>query len=101
MPAEATPAHRLHVWPWLRRFGALMLRDWLAITIGRHVLSWRRLEPGELAHELAHVQQWQRHGPLFGVLYLLAGLAAKRAGGHWYRDNRYEVEARRASAEAP
>ncbi|MGH2427558.1 MAG: hypothetical protein ACRDGV_01550 [Candidatus Limnocylindria bacterium] len=90
------PEHRLHVLPWLRGLGRLMLSNWLAITLGRHILAWRDLTDAELAHELAHVRQWERHGLPFALRYLLAGWRAQRAGGHWYRDNEYEVEARSA-----
>jgi hypothetical protein len=88
------PSHRVVVWPWLRLLGRLVLRDWLAITIGRLILAWRPLNSVELAHELVHVRQWQRHGFLFPFAYLAASLAARRAGGAWYRDNAFEVEAR-------
>lgn len=88
--------HRVHVVPWLKRPGSLMLRDWLAITVGRDIWTWRPLESRELRHELEHVRQWRRHGPLFGVSYLLASYRAWRRGGAWYRDNPYEVAARAA-----
>ncbi len=88
--------HRLHVIPWLRRPGALLLRDWLAITVGRDIWAWRPLEPRELRHELEHARQWRRHGPLFAVRYLAASYRAWRRGGAWYRDNPYEVAARAA-----
>lgn len=91
------PSHRVRVWPWLRRPGAILLRDWLAITIGGHILAWRALSDNELAHELEHVRQWRRHGLTFPVRYLRAGWAARRAGRNWYRDNRYEIEARAAA----
>jgi hypothetical protein len=86
--------HRLHVWPWLRRPGSLVLRDWLAITIGRDVLAWRALSDHELRHELAHVAQWRRHGVRLALLYPLESWRALRAGEGWYRGNRFEVEAR-------
>lgn len=89
--------HRLVVVPALRRFGGrFLLSDWLAITIGRHIVAWRELSPAELAHEVEHVRQWRRHGALFAVRYGLASLRAVRTGGHWYRDNRFEREARDA-----
>ena len=91
------PKHRVVVWPWLRLLGRLILRDWLAITLGPLILAWRPLTDVELAHELAHVRQWQRHGIWFPFVYLAASLAARRAGGGWYRDNAFEVEARRAA----
>lgn len=90
--------HRVVVWPWLRRPGGMLLRDWLAITVGSTIFTWRPLSDEELAHELEHVRQWRRHGPLFPLAYLRASLAARRAGRSWYHDNRYEVEARVVAA---
>ncbi len=86
--------HKVHVWPWLRRVGAVALNDWLAITLGHHIFAWRRLGEGELRHELVHVDQWARHGWRFPIAYLAASIQARRSGGHWYRDNRFEREAR-------
>ncbi|HET6381531.1 MAG TPA: hypothetical protein VFH63_10950 [candidate division Zixibacteria bacterium] len=94
------PSHRVRVLPWLRRPGGLLLRNWLAITIGREILAWRDLDAGELAHELAHVRQWRRHGVLFALRYLAASFASWRAGTGWYHGNRFEIEARRAEAKA-
>jgi hypothetical protein len=86
------------VMPWLRRPAQRMIMpDWLAITIGRWILAWRELDPAELAHELAHVGQWQRHGLLFIPLYLRASWTAARAGGNRYADNIFEIEARAAA----
>lgn len=93
--------HRLHVWPWTRALGRrLLLPNWLAISIGRHVIAWRQLDQVELAHELEHVRQWRRHGWLFPIAYFAASLRARRSGRHWYRDNPYEVAARRAATSA-
>lgn len=90
--------HRVHVVPRLRRIGrAMLIRDWLAITIGRDIWTWRALSDAELAHELEHVRQWQRYGPLFIPRYARASWRAARAGGHWYRDNAFEVAARAAA----
>lgn len=52
------------------------------------------------AHERAHVRQFERWGLLLLVLYPLAGLAAWVRGGHPYRDNRFEREARVAEEAA-
>lgn len=84
---------QVHIRPRLRRIGALLLHNWLAITLGSHVWAWRTLDERELAHELAHVRQWRHHGVRFALLYLQAALQAWRAGGHWYRDNAFEREA--------
>lgn len=98
--AARTVTVRLRVRPRLRGIGGrLLLPNWLAITLDTTIVSWRRLEPDELAHELAHVRQWRRHGRLGYVLaYLRGSVAALAAGGHWYRDNPFEREAREAAA---
>ena len=91
------PRHRLIVIPWIRALAQrFLLPDWLAITIGRIIVSWRPLDAVELAHELAHVRQWQAHGIRFIGRYLRASKAAERAGKDRYRDNPFEVEAREA-----
>lgn len=89
--------HHLHVVPWLRRVGSLVLDDWLAITIGNRIIAWRPLNDAELAHELAHVRQWSRLGIGFLVAYFAHSLRARRAGKRWYHDNPFEKEARDAA----
>jgi hypothetical protein len=91
------PAYQIHVHPALRLLGRVLTRNWLAITLGRHVWAWRPLTDTELAHELAHVAQWARYGVTFPIVYGLASFRARRAGKRWYEDNRFEVEARRAA----
>lgn len=88
--------HRVHIIPGLRRIGGRLLPDWLAITLGRDIFTWRDLSPAELRHELAHVRQWSRYKLLFPLVYLAASIAAFIAGRGWYRGNRFEVEARAA-----
>jgi hypothetical protein len=92
--------NRVHIWGWLRLPGSLILRDWLAITLGHHILTWRALTDRELEHELEHVRQWARHGIVFPIAYALASLQARRAGKRWYHDNRFEIEARAAADDA-
>lgn len=93
------PPHRIHVLPWLRGLGGrVLLPDWLAITIGHDIWCWRQLDEVELAHELCHVRQWERYGLRFMARYALASWVATRAGGHWYRDNAFEVAARAAGS---
>jgi hypothetical protein len=78
-----------------------MLPNWLAITLGHTVLSWRPLDPSELAHELEHVRQWERHGRIcFVARYVAASAVAVSSGRHWYRDNRFEREAAEAARRA-
>jgi hypothetical protein len=96
-PPDA-PRYGLHVVPWLRRLGALsLLPDWLAITLGNDIFSWRPLDEVELAHELEHVRQWNRYGLPFAARYLRASLQSWLRGDGWYRGNRFEVAARAAA----
>lgn len=104
MPPSTTPSpeppHRVLVVPQLRRVGRLLLRDWLAITIGSRILAWRDLNGAELAHELEHVRQWQCHGWRFPALYLAASVSARRGTLGWYAGNRFELAARAAAERA-
>ncbi len=92
--------YRLHVYRFLQSPGRLLLPDWLAITLGRHIFSWRPLDEVELAHEVAHVGQWERYGLLFIPRYLRASWRAWRMGGHHYHDNVFETLARGAAQRA-
>lgn len=92
---EVAGAHRL------RGFGRWPpVRDFVAITLGHVILGrdhatlarWRR-------HEQAHVRQYERWGLLFWPLYLGASGWAWLRGREPYRDNPFEIEARRAEAE--
>jgi hypothetical protein len=71
-----------------------------AQTLGRYVFAREPLSDHTLDHELEHVRQWRRLGPLFEPLYFGdAGLKLIRRRRP-YRDNRFEVAAeRRADAE--
>ena len=65
-----------------------------AMTLG-HVV-WART-PADLEatrlHERVHVRQYERWGPLFIPLYVLASGVAYLQGGDPYRDNLFEREA--------
>jgi hypothetical protein len=76
---------------WPRRLGW----GYRAITLGQVVLCVDTVDDDLLAHERAHVRQWERWGPLFLVAYPIASLYALVTGRHPYRDNRFEVAARR------
>jgi hypothetical protein len=69
-----------------------------AITFGHVVLSVDELDEGTLQHELVHVHQYERWGVFFFPAYLWSSLKARLRGGHAYRDNGFEAEARRLSA---
>lgn len=66
----------------------------VAITLGHVVLG---ATPAVLdrvrEHELVHVRQYERWGPLFVPAYLLSSLAALLQGRDAYRDNAFEREA--------
>lgn len=73
-----------------------------AQTLGRIIVAREPLPSGTIRHELEHVRQWQRLGPLFLVAYGLESMRAMLMGRHRYRDNRYEVAARsRETDQAP
>lgn len=61
------------------------------VIIGSHPRALERLR----AHERVHVRQCERWGPLFLPAYLLAGAWQWLRGRRAYRDNPFEVEARR------
>jgi Domain of unknown function (DUF4157) len=66
-------------------------RGFSAITLGHVIVANRRLDDRLLAHELRHVAQHERWGPLFYPAYLLASVAG-------YRRNPFEAAAERAAA---
>ncbi len=92
----------IYVRPRLRAAGSrLLVRGWLAITIGTTIVSWRRLAPGELAHDLTHVRQWRRYGRVgYVIRYAASSMRAWSCGMDWYRDNTFERAARRAALAA-
>jgi Domain of unknown function (DUF4157) len=72
----------------LARF--LAWRGFTAITLGHVIVANRPLDDHLLAHELAHVAQHERWGPLFYPAYLLTSLAG-------YRRNPFERAAERSA----
>lgn len=79
--------------------GIPILRGAAAMTLGHVVLAqdeecleWSR------RHERVHVRQYECWGPFFIPAYLVACLVAAARGGHYYRDNVFELAAYR---EAP
>lgn len=64
-----------------------------AITFGHVVLATDALDDQVLRHELAHVAQYERWGPLFVPAYLIAALFQRARGRHHHRDNPFEIAA--------
>jgi hypothetical protein len=76
-----------------------LLPNWAAAQTWGEVILFKAIYDFEtqtkiFKHELAHVDQWQILGPLFFVLYPLASLLALLTGGHYYKDNAFERDAR-------
>jgi hypothetical protein len=69
-----------------------------AITLGHVVLSTReQISQETFEHELVHVRQYERWGPLFIPAYLVASLVALIKRRHYYKDNFFEAQARARS----
>ncbi len=65
-----------------------------AQTLGRYILARETLPDAIIRHELEHVGQWTRLGPLFLPIYGVASFVAILAGRHRYFDNLFEITAR-------
>ena len=70
-----------------------------AITFGHVILCVDEPDEALLAHEMAHVRQYERWGPLFVPVYLLAALLSMLRGRRPHEDNYFEVAARRAASD--
>lgn len=66
----------------------------LALTLGHTILGQTEASL-EISrdHELVHVRQFERWGPLMGPLYFLCMFVVWLKGGRPYRDNPFEREA--------
>lgn len=69
------------------------------MTLGHLVLVTKEAPPEVIVHEMVHVRQTERWGPLFIPAYLVTMLAMRLRGKHPYWDNPFEVEARRAEGQ--
>lgn len=66
----------------------------IAMTLGHVVLARNRdCFLITLPHELVHVRQYERWGPLFIPAYLCCSVGARLRGRDPYRDNPFEREA--------
>ena len=65
-------------------------RGFAAITLGHVIVANRPMSDGLLAHELEHVAQHERWGPLYYPAYLLGSIRG-------YRRNPFERAARQAA----
>lgn len=77
---------------WLKRLPPRI--NFSAITFGHIILGVDHRALAQLrAHELVHVRQYERWGPLYLPAYLASSLFALLRGGNPYRDNHFEREA--------
>ncbi len=65
-----------------------------AVTFGHVVLCVDALDSHTLAHELAHVRQYERWGIVLWPAYLVSSLWARLRGRSAYWDNHFESRAR-------
>jgi hypothetical protein len=71
-----------------------------AVTLGHAIIGRDQWSLDDCRkHEQAHIRQVERWGPAFIPAYLGASLVAWYRGGHYYRDNWFERDARRACGE--
>lgn len=82
---------------WPRRLGW----NYRAITFGHVVLCVDDVDERLLDHEMIHVAQYERWGPLFVPAYLVASLVTRLRGRRPYIDNPFEVAARASSEAGP
>lgn len=66
-----------------------------AVTLGHVVLCVDDIDEATMRHELVHVSQYERLGPLFLPAYGLSSLWALVTRRDPYADNAFEIDARR------
>ena len=73
-----------------------------AITFGHVIIAVTEQElTRSRGHELVHVRQYERWGVLFFLAYPASSLWKLLMGRNAYWDNRFEIQARSLSPEAP
>jgi hypothetical protein len=81
--------------PNVGRYFALHLIPVQAQTLGRYVFSRGPIPDHTLEHEIEHIRQWERLGPLYLPLYFGSSAVELFRGRRPYWDNRFELAARR------
>jgi hypothetical protein len=85
--------------PEVARWFRANLMPVVAQTVGRYVFATGPIPDETLAHELEHVRQWSRLGPLYLPAYFGSSAAAFVRGRRAYWDNRFETAARKRAAD--
>jgi hypothetical protein len=81
--------------PKVGRYFAMATMPIQAQTLGRYVLSRGPIPAHTLEHEIEHVRQWTRFGPLYLPLYFGSSAVELLHRRRPYWDNRFESAARR------
>ncbi|MDQ3880955.1 MAG: DUF4157 domain-containing protein [Chloroflexota bacterium] len=75
------------------RLFRLVPRHPTAMTFGSTIVARRRLDAASIAHELAHVAQYRRFGPLYLIVYLAGASWGWLRHGDSYAGNPFEARA--------
>ena len=81
--------------PAIGRWFRLHLMPVTAQTLGRYVIAAGPIPDEIMGHELEHVRQWSRLGPLYLPFYFGSSAIQAARGHRPYWDNAFEVAARR------
>jgi hypothetical protein len=81
--------------PNVGRYFGLQLIPVQAQTLGRYVFCRGPIPDHMLEHEIEHIRQWERLGPLYLPLYFGSSAVELVRGRRPNWDNRFEVAARR------
>jgi hypothetical protein len=87
--------------PNVGRYFEMQMMPVQAQTLGRYVFARCPVPEHTLEHEIEHIRQWQRFGPLYLPLYFGSSALALLRGRRPYWDNRFESAARRRADRAP
>ncbi|MFN2484996.1 MAG: hypothetical protein ABR509_08775 [Candidatus Limnocylindria bacterium] len=68
-----------------------------AMTFGSTIVARRSLDEATVVHELTHVDQYRRFGPLYLALYVLGAAWGQLRHGDLYHGNPFEARAVRAA----
>jgi hypothetical protein len=81
--------------PDVGRYFELHLLPVQAQTLGRYVFARGPIPDYTLEHEIEHIRQWGRFGPLYLPLYAGSSAVELLRGRRPYWDNRFQAAARR------
>jgi hypothetical protein len=78
--------------------GRSMDDSFSAMSVGHGVFMFDPLSKEQYRHEQHHVlHDWGKWGLIFPLVYALASVESRVFTGQWYKNNRFEVAARKAA----